>query len=88
MKHKNKWKNVIKSCISNVSYIQNLESWFDNVYPISYKKGLLVISIPSIQHYIFFEESIWKEFFEAVKFNFGVDIKIQYEINAQDFNKI
>ena len=88
MKLKNKWKNVIKSCTSNVNYIQILESWFDNVNPISYKKGLLVISIPSKLHYNFLEESISKDFFEAVKFNFVDDIKIQYQINTHDFNKI
>ena len=88
MKLKNKWKNVIKSCTSNVNYIQNLELWFDNVYPISYKNGLLVISIPSKIHYNFFEERISKEFFEAVKFNFGADIKIRYKIYTPDFNKI
>ena len=64
MKLKNKGKNVIKSCTSNVDYIQNLELWFENVYPISYKHGTLVISSPSKIHYNFLEESISKEFFE------------------------
>ena len=73
------WANCLNIIKSNVSH-QNFKTWFKPIIPISVKKNILTIQVPSVFFYEWLEENYITLLKKTVKKELGKEGKLEYHI--------
>ncbi len=77
--HTEIWANCLNIIKSNVSH-QNFKTWFKPIIPISVKKNILTIQVPSVFFYEWLEENYITLLKKTVKKELGKEGKLEYHI--------
>ena len=73
------WANCLNIIKSNVSH-QNFKTWFKPIIPISVKKNILTIQVPSVFFYEWLEENYITLLKKTIKKELGKEGKLEYHI--------